>query len=284
MTHALTIDLEDWHQLLHRRATGALIPPNASVVRATERLLDVLDEADVRATFFTVGMLAEHYPALVKEVARRGHEIASHSYTHRLISSMTRAEFKEEMLRSMGQLESLTGKAVRGFRAPEFSVGNLRHWCFEVLAEVGIEYDSSVFPLPKARYGIAGAPSEPFDIDTPAGRIREFPLATWRSFGVTLPVAGGTYYRLLPTILLRRAMRQLDGSGRTIVLYFHPYEFYDGWLWLSSLSWRQRLRPAMAKYTVLHNLFTASILERLRPILNTLDFVPLGEMERNAIA
>ncbi len=278
MQHALTIDLEDWHQLLHRRTTGDLIPASLHVVPDTHRLLDLLEDAGVRATFFTLGMVAEQYPQLVQEVARRGHEIGSHSYRHQLIASMTRQEFRQEMDRSVKQLEDLTGSRVRGFRAPEFSVGNTQHWCFEVLSEAGIEYDSSVFPVHGARYGIPNAPSVPFDIQTASGRVREFPLATWRAGGVNVPVAGGTYYRILPEGVLRRALAQMQAAGRTIVLYFHPYEFHTGRLSLPSLNWRQKLRAPAIKYTLLHNFFTSLISQRLRLLLGEFRFGPLGDL------
>ena len=163
--HALTIDLEDWHQLAHRRVTGDVIQPTPAVVTDTHRLLDLLEEAGIRATFFVVGNVADAYPELVREVARRGHEIGSHSYSHELISCMEPAAFKADMERSLKQLQELTGQPVLGFRAPEFSVGSLNHWCFEILAELGFRYDSSVFPIAGARYGIPAAPRHPLLTD-----------------------------------------------------------------------------------------------------------------------
>ena len=177
--HALTIDLEDWHQLFHRRLTGEVIRPTPTVVSATLRLLDMLDETGTRATFFVVGNVAETYPGLVREVARRGHEIGSHTYSHELIFRLQPAAFKADVERSLARLQDLTGQPVLGFRAPEFSVGHLEHWCFEVLVELGFRYDSSVFPLPRLRYGIPEAPRHPFAITTPSGAIHEYPLATW---------------------------------------------------------------------------------------------------------
>jgi len=125
--HALTIDLEDWNQVLHRLLTGESIRPSSAVVDATHRLLGVLDEAGVRATFFVLGNVADAYPGLVREVARRGHEIGSHTYSHELIFRMEPAAFKADMERSLAQLQDLAGQPVLGFRAPEFSVGHLQH-------------------------------------------------------------------------------------------------------------------------------------------------------------
>ena len=126
--HALTIDLEDWHQLMHRRLTGEEIRPTPTVLTTTHRLLDTLDEAEVRATFFVVGNVAETYPELVREVARRGHEVGSHTHSHELIFRMEPSAFKADVQRSLHKLQDLTGQPVLGFRAPEFSVGHLRHW------------------------------------------------------------------------------------------------------------------------------------------------------------
>ena len=125
--HALTIDLEDWHQLFHRRLTGEEIRPTQAVVGATHRLLDMLDEVGVRATFFVLGNVAEAYPGLVREVAHRGHEVGSHTHSHDLIFRTEPAAFRADVERSLEGLRDLTGQPVLGFRAPEFSVGHLGH-------------------------------------------------------------------------------------------------------------------------------------------------------------
>jgi polysaccharide deacetylase family protein (PEP-CTERM system associated) len=272
--HAFTIDLEDWQQLLVRRITGQFGDPSTATIASTHRLLDLLDQTQVRATFFVVGILAERFPQLVREVHRRGHEIASHSYTHRPIFTLTADEFRGDVRRSIDQLSDLTGVAIRGFRAPEFSVGALDHWCFDVLAELGIEYDSSVFPIPALRYGIANAPKEPFRIETKAGHLWEFPLATGKWHGRTIPLAGGTYFRFLPQSTLRRAVKELDATS---VFYFHPYEFHDQVLRLEDSDLSQRLSFSYVKYRLLHNFRTGRILRTLKPILTELEFRPLGE-------
>jgi hypothetical protein len=185
--------------------------------------------------------------------------------------------------RSLFRLQDLTGKPVLGFRAPEFSVVHLRHWCFEILAELGFRYDSSVFPLPHVRYGIPEAPRHPFAITTPAGTIHEYPLATWDVGRFHLPVAGGSYFRLLPARLLHRALSALDESERTAVLYFHPYEFHVRWLVPSRLAWRN-LRASDLKFTfsriLLHNFRTNLIREHLRSLLAQFTFRPLGDIYR----
>jgi polysaccharide deacetylase family protein (PEP-CTERM system associated) len=278
--HGLKVDLEDWHQLLHRRVTGGVRPPTQHVIADTHRLLDLLDERGTRATFFVLGAVAESYPELVREVARRGHEIGSHTYAHELIYRQQPDEFRADVSRSRRQLQDLTGQPVLGFRAPEFSVGHLGHWAFGVLAETGFAYDSSVFPIGGARYGIPDAPQSPFPIETPAGPILEFPLATWDVRRRRLPVAGGSYYRLMPRRVLRRALEQIERARRPAVLYFHPYEFHRGWLYLSGLSWRQRLNAAHLRFGVLHNVATGAVSGRLRSLLAEFKFAPLRELYR----
>jgi polysaccharide deacetylase family protein (PEP-CTERM system associated) len=284
--HALTIDLEDWHQLMHRRLTGEESRPTPTVLATTHRLLDMLDEAEVRATFFVVGNVAETYPELVREVVRRGHEVGSHTHSHELIFRMEPSAFKADVERSLVKLQDLTGQPVLGFRAPEFSVGHLRHWCFEILVELGFRYDSSVFPLPRVRYGIPEAPRRPFAITTPSGTIQEYPLATWNLGRFRLPVAGGSYFRLLPDHLVYRALNAIDESGLTAVLYFHPYEFHTGWLIPSRLAWQRSLRASNLKFTLsrvfLHNVRTNVIAQRLRPLLARFEFMPLGGVYRAA--
>ena len=275
-SHALTIDLEDWHQMLSRRLTGKYSEPSQATVVATHRLLDILDEANIRGTFFVVGMLAERFPELVREVHHRGHEIASHSYTHRPIFTLSPEEFRSDLRRSLDQLANLTGSPIRGFRAPEFSVGALGHWCFDILAELGVAYDSSVFPIAGLRYGIANAPKKPFQITTKSGALWEFPLATWKWHGRPIPLAGGTYYRFLPQSTMRRAVRDL-GATSGAVFYFHPYEFQEGVLRLQDVDLATRLSFAYLKYRVLHNFRTPRILRILKPLLAQLEFRPLRE-------
>lgn len=279
-THALTIDLEDWHQLVRRRVTGELRAASDHVIRSTHLLLDMLDECNVKATFFTVGMLAEVHPGLVREVAARGHEIGSHSFAHQLIYTLQREEFLADVARSRKQLQDLTGQPVLGFRAPEFSVGHLRHWSFGALAEAGFGYDSSVFPVTGARYGIPDAPRTPFRIETEAGALWEFPLATWKRPKAALPIAGGTYFRILPSALLKKGVDRLEQAGEQAVLYFHPYEFHDRFLSLDGLTMKQRMSPSYMRMLVLHNLFTPSIVSRLRRLLTQFSFSTLGALYR----
>jgi polysaccharide deacetylase family protein (PEP-CTERM system associated) len=280
-THALTVDVEDWHQMFRRRLNLAMGAPSPEVAVGVHRLLDLLDVSSVKATFFVVGLLAQSRPELVREIARRGHEVGSHSHQHRLVYTMDRRDFVQEMRGARCFLQDLSGQAVYGFRAAEFSVKSLDHWCFEALAEVGFRYDSSVFPT-HARYGIPEAPRRPFLQITRGGPIVEFPLATWSLGGSwgRLPIAGGSYYRFFPGALLEHALAELDEEPTPATLYFHPYEFQLGWLYLSGLRLRDQLRPAYLKYLALHNIFTSRIGERLAPLLKRFRFIRLDALHR----
>ena len=195
--HALTIDLEDWHQLRRPPRHRAARPAVPGRRRRDPRLLDLLDETAVRATFFVLGIVAEAFPELVRESSARPRGREPHI--------QPRARVPDGASRLQGRHGTL-GQAAPG---PDRSTGPgvpcprvlgrpPGHWCFEVLAELGFRYDSSVFPLSGPRYGIPSAPRHPFTIETRSGPIREFPLAVWDFGPARLPVAGGTYYRLLP--------------------------------------------------------------------------------------
>jgi polysaccharide deacetylase family protein (PEP-CTERM system associated) len=274
VSHALTIDLEDWHELMLRRLTGVVGPVSQTVKTCTHRLLDLLDARETRATFFVVGAVAAAHPDLIREIAGRGHEIGSHTNRHVPIPQQTRAEFREELDRTVKHLQDLTGQPVLGFRAPIFSVGSVSHWCFEVLGELGFAYDSSVFPIGTARYGIGDCPRTPFIIDTPWGPIVEFPIASWVVRGKRVAVGGGSYFRFLPVALLRRAFQDLEQQHHPAVIYVHPYEFHDGWL---EVGWRKP-KAVYLKYLLLHNFATSRVAARLSVLLKEHRFGTLRQL------
>ena len=247
MTNILTIDLEDWHQLIRRRVSGNLSPASAAVARQVDALLELLERHRTQATFFTLGMLAEAYPNVVKRIAAQGHEIASHGYAHLPTHRLSRQEFTDDCKRAKALLEDLTGQPVRGYRAAEFSVRSRTLWVLEVLAELGFLYDSSIFPIRHRRYGIPGFAPRVVQYALRGGKqLFEIPLATVSLGPATIPVAGGGYFRLMPVWLIRQAMGKLHADQQPIVAYFHPYEFdsrpldvFEGW---QPSSWAHRLR------------------------------------------
>jgi len=279
--HGLSFDVEDWHQLESIRVDGAPGPASPSVDGCVDRILALCDEAGVKATFFVLGLLARERPHLVKAIAARGHEIASHSVSHRRVYSLAPAELRDELRDSKRLLEDLAGTEVVGFRAPEFSIQRLDHPCFAALVEAGFLYDSSVFPVPLMRYGIPGAPHVPFRIPTAAGGLVELPLATARVARWRLPIAGGSHFRLLPPPLVAWAAARADASGEPLVFYFHPYEFATELLRLDG-GWA-RNRP-IARHLVLHNLGGGRVRRSLRALVGRLSFVPLRALAEAAAA
>ena len=217
ITHALTIDVEDWPQ----SSLDHSLPITERAVRNTHRLLDLLGKHGVRGTFFILGLLAEKFPGLVAEIAAAGHEVASHGDSHKPVFQIGPAAFKEELVRSVGILEGITGERVRGFRAPDFSVTKESLWALEILAARGLDYDSSIFPMKLRRYGIADAPRQIHRLEN--GLI-EVPMSTVICAGRRWPVAGGGYLRLYPYALTAAAIRRLENEQMPAIVYLHPYE------------------------------------------------------------
>src|SRR5208337_3339043 len=190
----------------------------------THKLLDLCSRMQVEATFFVLGWVAERFPALVREIAADGHELGCHSYWHRLIYKLDRAEFREDTRRAKNVIEQIAGQTVSGYRAPTYSVTDRSVWAFDILAELGFTYDSSIFPIHHDRYGMPGAPRAPFRFKTPSGPMTEFPITTFRLAGHNLPVGGGGYLRLLPRMYTRVGLKRVEKEGLPIVIYIHPWE------------------------------------------------------------
>jgi polysaccharide deacetylase family protein (PEP-CTERM system associated) len=195
--------------------------------RVTEWILEQLAAWGIPATFFIVGQIAETNAALVRSIYDAGHEVASHGWDHRRIHTMTPQAFREDLRRSKKALEQATGAGVVGYRAPTFSVVAKTAWALDVLAEMEFLYDSSIYPVHHDRYGVPGAPRNPFLAQGTDREILEIPPATIRVAGVNLPVGGGGYFRLLPLPLMKLALSlsRRDPRCEATVLYFHPWEF-----------------------------------------------------------
>lgn len=279
--HGLSFDIEDWRQLANLRLDGTVSEPSTDVDDCVTRILDLCDELDVKATFFVLGLLARSRPHIVRAISGRGHEVASHSHGHRPLYRMSREELFDDLRQSKQLLEDLSGMPVIGFRAPEFSVQRLDSPCFEIMREVGFTYDSSVFPVPALRYGIAGAPHAPFEIPTPAGTVTELPLATAPLGAWRVPIAGGSHFRLLPTAFVKWAARQADRLGHPLVFYFHPYEFTRRWLYPEG---GLRRVWSLGKYVALHNFATWRIEGSMRAISDQLDLVPLRDLASERVS
>ncbi len=217
----ISVDVEDWPQSSWDRN----LPITERAAANTRRLLELLAKSDIRATMFILGKFAETFPDVVREIHAAGHEIASHGYGHVEIFNLSPEEYRDDIRRSKNHLEQLLGVSVRGYRAPDFSIVRRSLWALDVLAEEGFEYDSSIYPVHRPRYGIPNWPREPRKVLLPSGRtILEFPLAAWTWLGRNWPVAGGGYHRLLPALAIRLLARRVLATA-PYVYYCHPYEF-----------------------------------------------------------
>lgn len=231
VTHRLSVDVEDW---FHAEAQSEAVPRdawNTQRVRLLPNVLSILElfsEFRVQATFFVLGWVADRLPDLVRLIAESGHELACHSYAHRLVYRMPPQEFAADTRRAKERLEKVSGVEVRGYRAPSFSIVPDSAWALSELARAGFHYDSSVFPVRHDTYGWPSAPRRPFRISTSGGTLLEFPLTTARLWGQTIPAAGGGYLRLFPLTFTQRVLRAHSAAGEEAIVYFHPWEIDVG--------------------------------------------------------
>lgn len=246
ITNALTVDVEDYFHvaaLAPSISRDSWVARESRVVANTHRLLDLFERSGARGTFFFLGWVAERHPQLVRDVAARGHEIACHGYSHRLVYEQSPEEFREETRRSKRLLEDIAGTAVLGYRAASYSIVRESLWALDVLVELGFAYDSSIFPVRHDRYGIPDAERIPHRLSTPGrNAIVEWPLSTATVLGFRLPVAGGGYFRLLPYWVSRWGLASINRrERRPFVFYLHPWEIDPGQPRVSA-SWLSRFR------------------------------------------
>ena len=223
--NALTIDVEDYFQVSAlaphiERASWDAMP--CRVERNVGVLLQLLSDSESHATFFTLGWIAERYPALVREIVAAGHELASHGQSHLRASDQSREAFRSDVEGARKKLEDLGGVPVRGYRAPSFSIGHSNLWAFDCLTEAGYTYSSSVYPVRHDHYGMPDAPR--FAYRTHNGLL-ELPITTTRVLSRNLPAGGGGYFRLLPYRASRWAIARVNRvDGQPAIFYFHPWE------------------------------------------------------------
>lgn len=243
--NALTVDVEDYFQV---SAFAESIDQNdwdnhpLRVENNTQKILDLCDEFHFKATFFTLGWVAERQPSLVEEIANRGHEVACHGYSHQLVYNQTPEIFREETIRAKEILEDIIQKPVLGYRAASYSITEKSRWALDILAEAGFIYDSSIFPVRHDRYGMPNTPEHPYVLKTPAGNsIVEFPLSTAKIMNYRLPIAGGGYFRLYPYWMSRMGLKQINKEDKPFIFYLHPWEV-DPEQPKISASWFSRFR------------------------------------------
>jgi polysaccharide deacetylase family protein (PEP-CTERM system associated) len=222
-TLLLSVDFEDWHQLVRRRV-GVLDweRPGPALGRQTDAMLRLLDELSVRATFFILGVTARAHPQLVEDLARSGHEIGCHGDIHIPVHVQTPQEFAADIRAARTTIEDLTGQRPVGYRAPAFSITRESPWAFEVLAAEGFEYDASQHDSPRIRRRVVSSTGAPHPLELADGTLWEFPVAVWRRGSrARVPVGGASYWGVLPTSLILEGLR---ASGPMAGLYLHPHE------------------------------------------------------------
>lgn len=225
--NALTIDVEDYFQV---SAFAQYIPRSSwdnlpcRVERNIDRILMLLDEHKIRATFFTLGWIAERYPAMVKRIVENDHELASHGYAHHRVTELSRKQFYDDITRSKALLENIGNQSVWGYRAPSFSIRGDNLWALECLEEAGYRYSSSVYPVKHDHYGMPDAPRFAFNPENAPGLL-ELPVTTVRLFGRNFPAGGGGYFRLFPYVISRWFLQRVNMIDlQPAIFYFHPWE------------------------------------------------------------
>jgi polysaccharide deacetylase family protein (PEP-CTERM system associated) len=243
LTNILTIDVEDWYMDTDISTWDSY---EDRVVQSTEKILEILDETNTKATFFVVGYVAEHFPELIEEIKGRGHEIGTHGYTHTPITKRTPSEFEEDLLKSIGILEDITKDKIRGHRACEFSIVEKTSWAIDILKKNGLKYDSSVFPVKTHLYGVPDAPLFSYHItslnikrNNPEDDFLEIPLSVY-SFPIVhknIPISGGFYLRIFPYWFIKHAMKRINKKGHPAIIYIHPWEFDPDQPRIKELKW-----------------------------------------------
>lgn len=243
LSNALTIDVEDYFQVsafapyIRRDEWEAR---ECRVERNVQHILGLLAHRQIKATFFTLGWVAERYPQLVRDIVSGGHELASHGYGHERASDLSQNAFKEDVTRAKKLLEDLAGKPVLGYRAPSFSIGTGNLWAFDVLAQAGHLYSSSVYPIKHDHYGMPDSPRFAYRV---ASGLLEIPITTLRVGSRNLPSSGGGYFRLLPYALSRWMLRKVNEQDReSAIFYFHPWEIDPGQPRVAGIDLRTRFR------------------------------------------
>ncbi|HEX2778149.1 MAG TPA: XrtA system polysaccharide deacetylase [Gemmatimonadaceae bacterium] len=273
VAHFFTVDVEEHFQV---EALEHAVPRTewdrhpSRVERNVTMLLEILARHRVSATFFVLGWIASRHPALVRLIADGGHEVASHGYWHRRVSSMTLNDFRVDVRDAKAAIEDATGCAVQGFRAPGFSIVPGCEWAFDVLIEEGHEYDSSLFPVRRAGYGYPGSPRRPFVIDRPSGSLREYPMTTLDMWGMRLPAAGGGHLRRYPLGMTRRAFTESEERGASGVFYVPAWELdtEESRSAAGPLAWARRLGER------------ANAPERIETLLGAFEFTSIARGAR----
>ncbi len=267
MRHAFTVDVEDWYQGIPiSRQMSVQSEPRLE--RSCHRLLDIIAEYGVRGTFFILGPVAQHYPNLIRRIAREGHELGCHGWSHDLVYEMTPEQFREETQRATAVISNIAAQPVTAYRAAYFSITARSLWALDILAELGFQCDSSIFPVHNWRYGIPDFDLAPRIVKTASGSICEIPISVREVGKMRLPVTGGAYFRLYPYFVSRANMRAVSKQQRAVVFYLHPWELDPDHPRIA-FYWKARLT---------HYANLKATEPRLRRLLTDFSFCPLREI------
>ncbi len=242
--NGLSVDIEDWFQVgafertIRREDWDELTP---RVERNSDAVIELFGRMGAKATFFTLGWVAERYPSLIRRIVDAGHELASHGWDHVRVFTMTPARFRADLRRTRAVLEDLSGQKVTGYRAPSFSIDGRTPWAHEILAEEGYAYSSSVAPVVHDHYGWPEAPRFAFR-PVAGSALVELPVTTARLGGRIVAAGGGGFFRLFPYAFSRWAIRQVNGERQPAIFYFHPWEIDPGQPRVADAPLRSKLR------------------------------------------
>lgn len=281
MINALSIDLEEYyHPELVRKHITTLDP---RITESTCKILSLLNEHNVKATFFILTDVAKNNPTLIKRIYAEGHEIASHGSTHTPLWDLTPEAFDQELKDSRYTITQILGPEVdmKGFRAPTFSLDNKTKFALPILVSNGFTYDTSIFPAKTPLYGVPDAPCKLYKVDEndvtkekQEGKLIEFPLTVYKKFGISIPISGGFYLRAIPYFLLKRLLKATNKKGHPFVIYFHPWEICKETPRLNNLGTINKL---ITYYGI------SNALQKIDRLLNDFDFAPMNEIILNHI-
>jgi len=266
MKNAISIDLEDWfcaHNLNIRMENWD--NQELRIEASTTRLLDILRKHGTRATFFVLGWIAEHLPDLVQQIEEQGHEIATHGYSHTLLTETSPELFEADLKRALDVTGTCVRQSIMGFRAPSFTITRKTLWALDILGKHGIKYDSSIFPV--GFHPDYGMPEVPLSIHQ-RGAVVEVPLSCAEILGRKIPCSGGGYFRIFPYLVTKALMRQCNRKGRPVIFYFHPWEIDPG---------QPRVKlPYLKSFRHYFNLGKTE--SRLNRLLMDFEFAPIKEV------
>ena len=244
----LTIDVEEWYSDLDIKYWGKY---QDRIVQSTNKVLMLLKENNVQATFFVLGYFAEKYPELIEKIIGENHEVASHGYSHRAVTEQKPGEFEDDLSKSIKVIEEITKDKVWGFRAPFFTIVEKTSWAIDIMKKLGLKYDSSIVPFKIYKYGVPDAPLFPYyissaNIKEPALNkdLLEFPLSVYRIpiIGKNIPIAGGFYLRFFPYKFISYGIRRINKKDHPAICYIHPWEFDLAHPRIKSIIWTNYYR------------------------------------------